>query len=129
MLFETPFQLRRKYEHLLNTLNKHKLEEDQIIKNNEEKLEEYVKKEIELNEIIRHKEGILKNQYLTSKDQVAMAKTKEAHSKIQNFCEDIQNKFANIIVQRETILIQVGVTRNTTRRFAKSARFTSGTSS
>jgi predicted secreted Zn-dependent protease len=99
--------LRRKYENLLKTLKKHKEEENEIFKNNEKKLEEFVKKEIDLNDIIKFKENKIKNQFLKNFDKMPMVKTKEEHSKIQNFCMEIQNKFAKIIIQRETILIQV----------------------
>jgi hypothetical protein len=99
--------LRRNYEELLTKLDEQKEIEKEIIKENEEKLQEYVVKELELNEIISHKEKILKENYLNNKDQSELSKTKQAHLKIQQFCSDIQEKFAKILIQRETILIQV----------------------
>ena len=107
MLFETPFQLRMNYENLLKKLDKEQQNEKEIIEENDKKLEEFVLKEIELNKIIDHKENILKEKYLYSKDQKELKKTKEAHNKIKDFCSEIQTKFAKIIIQRETILIQV----------------------
>lgn len=81
--------------------------EKEIVKENEKKLEEYVVKEMQLDEIIRHKEKMLRKKYLLKTEKTELAKTKDAHRKIQEFCGQIQEKFAKVLIQRETILVQV----------------------
>ena len=62
---------------------------------------------MQLNEIIRHKEKTLRKKYLLRTEKAELAKTKAAHVKIQEFCGQIQEKFAKVLIQRETILVQV----------------------